>query len=170
MALTQNVSQLGKERHDTHARRCVGKGTTRRNERTFDHGKRPSGWRATDTSVQQVLKELLICTSAKELVESSKFDGFASGLLQSKGGVETHRILPGKLGRGQRASEKWSTFLMGVQCSMCPSMTRYTDRSCALKTQRIPTKLGGIVGLDGAYRSVQTDPETVQRLWRYDQL
>ena len=98
-----------------------------------------------------MLKELLVCTSAKELVESSKVDGFASGLLQSKGGVETHSILPGELGRGQRASEKWSTFLMGVQCSMCPSMTRYTDRSCVLKTQQIPTILGGIVGLDGAY-------------------
>ena len=98
-----------------------------------------------------MLKELLVCTGAKELVESSKFDGFASGLLQSKGGVETHRILLGELGRGQRASEKWSTFLIGVQCSMCPGMTSYTDHSCALKTQQIPMILEGIVGLDGAY-------------------
>ena len=44
-----------------------------------------------------MLKELFIYISAKELVESSKTDRFASGLLQSKEGIETHRILPGEL-------------------------------------------------------------------------
>ena len=74
-------------RHNTHAQGCVGKGTTRWNECMFDHGKRPSSWHTTDTSAQQVLKELLVCTGVKELVESSKFDGFTSGLLQSKEGI-----------------------------------------------------------------------------------
>ena len=64
----------------------------------FNYGKRLSGWHATDTSAQQVLKELLVYTSAKELVESSKFNRFASSLLQSKGGVEMHKIMPGELG------------------------------------------------------------------------
>ena len=35
----------------------------------FDHGKWPSSWRTIDTSAQQVLKELLVYTSANELVE-----------------------------------------------------------------------------------------------------